>query len=460
VVLSMAERDAQQRDAQDRGARDRDAQESAIPESPAYGSDRSQDADGESDADLLALDSKANAAPASAELDGPALFVPPWEMDTPVPILGGESSLDGDVGVPATPPKAGARRTRTPADEVDDSESVKASESKDAVPPSISPDQGGPAQQPQLIDKSAEADVEHTAAKVDTPLAKKGDDPADDVTSPASSDLSEDAPRELPDAGTAEGDETGDPVRESLLANRALRNGLMLVMLAFVLVGSGMFLLFISDTSRADQARVVLGAVTRTPTPTSTPTWTLTPTISPTPSHTATLTPTQTVTPSPTLSPTMTHTPMPTPTPEWATSRFLPLPIDEKWIEVDLSEQWLRAYEGTEVVFEAQISSGRRNTPTVTGKFRIVRKLEAQLMTGPGYYLPNVPYVQYFYAAYALHGAYWHNKFGTPTSHGCVNLKHDDAKWLYHWTDPVVPDGGRTVNATSANLGTWVLIHD
>ncbi len=301
--------------------------------------------------------------------------------------------------------------------------------------------------------------VQERTAEVDASRAKEGDDLAGGVTSPTGTDPAEDASRELPNAETAEGGGAGVDVLGSLLASPTLRNGLMLAMLALVLFGSGMFLVLVTDTSRADQARVVLGAVTRTPTPTSTPTWTLTPTISPTPTHTPTLTPTQTLTPSPTPSPTMTHTPSPTPTPEWVTSRFLPLPTDEKWIEVDLSRQWLIAYEGTEVVYEAQISSGRRNTPTVTGKFRITRKLESQLMTGPGYYLPNVPYVQYFYSAYAFHGAYWHNNFGTPTSFGCVNLKHDDAKWLFHWTDPVVPEGARTVNATSANPGTLVLIH-
>jgi lipoprotein-anchoring transpeptidase ErfK/SrfK len=54
-------------------------------------------------------------------------------------------------------------------------------------------------------------------------------------------------------------------------------------------------------------------------------------------------------------------------------------------------------------------------------------------MWGPGYDLPNVQWVMYFYRDYSLHGAYWHNNFGQPMSHGCVNMRNEDAKWLYDW---------------------------
>jgi lipoprotein-anchoring transpeptidase ErfK/SrfK len=64
-------------------------------------------------------------------------------------------------------------------------------------------------------------------------------------------------------------------------------------------------------------------------------------------------------------------------------------------------------------------------------------------MSGPGYYLPGVPYTMYFYKGYGLHGTYWHSNFGTPMSHGCVNLKTEDAGWLYNW----------------ASIGTIVNIH-
>ncbi|MFO7918040.1 MAG: L,D-transpeptidase family protein [Anaerolineae bacterium] len=224
-------------------------------------------------------------------------------------------------------------------------------------------------------------------------------------------------------------------------------------MIGFVLVGSLILIFLMGSQSHAESLRVSLGVVTQTPTSTYTPTITPSPTASPT------FTPTATNTPSPTPSPTQTFTPSPTSTPSWVTERYLPFPLEEKWIEVDLSEQLLRAYEGTTVCYTATVSTGKAHTPTVVGKFRIKSKYEAQLMTGPDYYLPNVPYVMYFYARYALHGAYWHDNWGTPTSHGCVNLRREDAQWLYEWTDPQVPEGAKSVHAGYDDPGTWVLIH-
>ncbi len=94
----------------------------------------------------------------------------------------------------------------------------------------------------------------------------------------------------------------------------------------------------------------------------------------------------------------------------------------EHWIDVDLSQQRVYAYEGDTVVNSFVVSTGTWQTPTVTGKFKIWIKVRSQAMSGPGYYLPDVPYVMYFYKDYGLHGTYWHNNFGTPMSHGCVNL--------------------------------------
>jgi lipoprotein-anchoring transpeptidase ErfK/SrfK len=104
-----------------------------------------------------------------------------------------------------------------------------------------------------------------------------------------------------------------------------------------------------------------------------------------------------------------------------------------KWIEVILSEQRLVAWEDGRAVLTSSISSGTRRTPTVRGTFRIYRKYSRQRMRGPGYDLPNVPFVMYFKGAYALHGTYWHNNFGRPMSHGCVNLPTGKAGWLYEW---------------------------
>jgi lipoprotein-anchoring transpeptidase ErfK/SrfK len=105
-----------------------------------------------------------------------------------------------------------------------------------------------------------------------------------------------------------------------------------------------------------------------------------------------------------------------------------------KWIEVILSEQRLIAWEGRRAVMSTPVSTGKRATPTPRGTFRVFRKYIRQRMRGPGYDLPGVPYVMYFRAGgYALHGTYWHNAFGRPMSHGCVNLPTRAARWLYHW---------------------------
>jgi lipoprotein-anchoring transpeptidase ErfK/SrfK len=107
---------------------------------------------------------------------------------------------------------------------------------------------------------------------------------------------------------------------------------------------------------------------------------------------------------------------------------------NERWVEVDLAAQRLLAYEGSTVVFTATVSTGLPATPTPVGEFRIWVKLESDDMEGPGYYLSDVPYVMYFHYGYGLHGTYWHNNFGQPMSHGCVNLAIPDAEWLFNWT--------------------------
>ncbi|MEH2389267.1 MAG: L,D-transpeptidase [Nostoc sp.] len=104
-----------------------------------------------------------------------------------------------------------------------------------------------------------------------------------------------------------------------------------------------------------------------------------------------------------------------------------------RWIEIDLSEQRLRAWEGKKLVYSYRISGGKRSTPTPIGVFRINSKYRTHRMRGSGYNIPDVPYTMYFYRGYAIHGAYWHNRFGTPVSHGCVNLPVKQAHNLYRW---------------------------
>ena len=106
----------------------------------------------------------------------------------------------------------------------------------------------------------------------------------------------------------------------------------------------------------------------------------------------------------------------------------------ERWIDVNLSEQSVFAYQGDVIVNSIIVSTGVAQTPTVTGTYRIWIKVRVQDMSGPGYYLRDVPYVMFFYKDYGLHGTYWHNNFGTPMSRGCVNLTVDDAAWLYNWS--------------------------
>jgi lipoprotein-anchoring transpeptidase ErfK/SrfK len=186
----------------------------------------------------------------------------------------------------------------------------------------------------------------------------------------------------------------------------------------------------------SDAPRVVLAALLPSATPT--------PTYTPTPTSTPTATPTFTPTPTPTYTPTPTPTPTATPTP---TITPTPVPADKsltgKWIEVDLSDQRLYAHEGQTTVLNVLVSTGTRYHPTVTGRFKIYVKYRSAPMSGPGYYLPGVPYIMYFYGGYGIHGTYWHHNFGHPMSHGCVNMKTSEAKWLFEW----------------APRGTLVVIH-
>lgn len=121
----------------------------------------------------------------------------------------------------------------------------------------------------------------------------------------------------------------------------------------------------------------------------------------------------------------------------------------DRWVEVDLSEQRTSLYLGAERVASFTISSGVAKWPTVTGEFAIRHKNAVQVMsggsraTGDYYYLPGVTWVSYFYRDYGFHTAYWHNNFGHPMSHGCINMKHDDAKALYDF----------------APIGTRVIVH-
>jgi hypothetical protein len=107
---------------------------------------------------------------------------------------------------------------------------------------------------------------------------------------------------------------------------------------------------------------------------------------------------------------------------------------DERWVGVSLAQQTAVCYEGDRPVYAALTATGLPGTPTVQGIFRTWRRLDTGVMAGPGYYIEDVVWTCYFYSGYALHIAYWHDAFGRPRSHGCVNLSPYDSWWIYQWS--------------------------
>lgn len=124
---------------------------------------------------------------------------------------------------------------------------------------------------------------------------------------------------------------------------------------------------------------------------------------------------------------------------------MLELKTEEKrWLEINLSAQRLIAWNGSKPAYAVIVSTGKKATATPTGLFSIYSKRRLDRMRGEDYDIPDVPYALYFHQGYAIHGTYWHNRFGTPVSHGCINVAIDHAKWLFEWVA----------------IGTPVIIHD
>lgn len=124
---------------------------------------------------------------------------------------------------------------------------------------------------------------------------------------------------------------------------------------------------------------------------------------------------------------------------------------NNRWIDVNLAEQTLTVYENRKLIYATIVSTGVKPFWTRPGLFQIYKKKELETMSGAFesdrsdyYYLENVPWTMYFDKARALHGAYWHTRFGYNASHGCVNLSPGDAHWLFDW----------------AKEGDWVYVHD
>jgi lipoprotein-anchoring transpeptidase ErfK/SrfK len=115
----------------------------------------------------------------------------------------------------------------------------------------------------------------------------------------------------------------------------------------------------------------------------------------------------------------------------------------QRWIQINLAQQRLIAWEGSKPVYAVTVSTGKKSTPTRTGVFQIQSKHKSARMRGQDYDIPDVPFTMYYSGNYAIHGAYWHRRFGTPVSHGCVNVAPNHAKWLFKW----------------ASIGTSVVVH-
>ncbi len=143
------------------------------------------------------------------------------------------------------------------------------------------------------------------------------------------------------------------------------------------------------------------------------------------------------------------------------------VPSGAKWIEVDVFEQTIAAYEGERMVYATLISSGRTGTATPPGLYTLWSKVRAGKMSNADvedgspawYYLEDVPWTMYFHEGYSIHTAYWHDAFGFTRSHGCVNLAPRDAKWFFNWADPFIPADVDRLYIGAGMPNTWVWVH-
>lgn len=139
----------------------------------------------------------------------------------------------------------------------------------------------------------------------------------------------------------------------------------------------------------------------------------------------------------------------------------------DNWIDVDLTKKIFTLFAfSNEPLMVTYISPGRPENPTQTGTFNVWYKLyKAEMKGGPPlhsyiYDLKNIPWVMFYNSDYALHGTYWHDRFGTQQSAGCTNMTQGDAKFVFDHTKPTIPDGQEGVFSTAANPGTVVHNHD
>ncbi len=142
----------------------------------------------------------------------------------------------------------------------------------------------------------------------------------------------------------------------------------------------------------------------------------------------------------------------------------------ERWIDIDLQQQVLTAFDGDTPAYATLVSTGKRNYNemerfnTPTGQYRIYAKHITTTMDGDTamagpYSIEDVPWVMYFFESYAIHGAFWHGQWGWRMSHGCVNMAPNDARWMFFWANPQLPEGWHGVFAGDAENGSPVIVH-
>lgn len=143
---------------------------------------------------------------------------------------------------------------------------------------------------------------------------------------------------------------------------------------------------------------------------------------------------------------------------------------DERWIDIDLAQQVLVAFDGETAAFATLVSTGRRNNNenehfnTPTGQYRVYSKHVTTTMDGDTagdnpYSIEDVPWVMYFFESYAIHGAFWHGQWGWRMSHGCVNMSPEDARWIFNWASPQLPEGWHGIFTGDAENGSPVIVH-
>jgi len=125
------------------------------------------------------------------------------------------------------------------------------------------------------------------------------------------------------------------------------------------------------------------------------------------------------------------ETPIPTPIP----TPVMLAGMEGHWIDIDLGDQMLYAWDGSELKGSFLVSTGTDHYLTETGRYNVYAKFPFSTMDGGDFWLPDVPWTMFYSGNFSIHGTYWHHNFGTPMSHGCVNMSVEDAEWLYNFSD-------------------------